>query len=221
MRRLALRTVAPLSAGLALAAAAADLRAAADDTPPLAGRWQLDRERSDDAKQKMREAMDRPGTGKFAGLGPIGPGPRSGGPMGGGPMGARPMGGQPAGSRPRGGDPAADGWAGGTMAQLLEPPRMLVITLDDGEVTLDGGGESLLRLRPDGRKVKREGGAVELKARWKDGELVVETEREDGPRMVTSYRVTSDRQELHVTSRVEGPLEDVVVRRVYDAAPPD
>jgi len=72
-----------------------------------------------------------------------------------------------------------------------------------------------------GRKVKRDGGAVELKARWKDDELVLESEREEGPPVVTTYRVTSDRQELHVTSRAEGPLHDLVVRRVYEAAPPE
>jgi hypothetical protein len=60
-----------------------------------------------------------------------------------------------------------------------------------------------------------------MKARWKDGELVLESERDDGPRVVTNYRVTSDRQELHVTSRVEGPLDEVVIRRVYDAAAPE
>ena len=76
----------------------------------------------------------------------------------------------------------------------MDPPKTLVIGEDGGEVTFDVGEETLLRLRPGGRKVKREGGAVELRARWKDGELVVDAEQEDGDRMTTSYRVSSDRQ---------------------------
>jgi len=201
--------------------AAVPARADSDDAPNLAGRWKLNPERSDDAGKKMREAKDgdRRGKGGLGGIGPLGPGPRGGGPMGGGPVGGRPVGGRPPGARPRPGSPA-DGDAAGP-AELMNPPPALVITQQGGEVTLDGGGDHLLRVRPDGRKVKRDGGAVEMRARWKDGELVLETEREDGPRMVTTYRVTSDRQELHVTSHVEGPLDDVVVRRVYDAAPPE
>ena len=80
----------------------------------------------------------------------------------------------------------------------------------------------MLRLRADGRKVKRDGGAVELEARWKGGELVVEAESEDGRKTVTSYRVTSDRQEMQVTTRAELPSGDeLTLRRIYEPAPPD
>lgn len=213
MRRLwqgtAVRVGAALTMALALAAASA-----ADDIPDLSGRWKLNDERSDDARKKMQDAQDgeRRGKGGIGGLGPLGPGPRGGGPMGGGPMGGRPLGG-----RPRLPDDATR--AAGPMSELTDPPKVLVITQAAGEVTFDSGDETLLRLRPDGRKVKRDGGAVELKGRWKNGELVVEAEREEGPKMVTAYRVTSDRQELHVTTRVQGLLDEVVIRRIYDAAP--
>jgi hypothetical protein len=194
--------------------AAAPARAESDAAPNLVGRWKLNPERSDDVAKKMQEAKDaeRRGKGGLGGIGPLGPGPRGGGPMGGGPMGARPMGGRPAAGK------VADQ---ATPAELTSTPPTLVITQQAGEVTLDGGDDNLLRVRPDGRKVKRAGGAVEMKARWKDDELVLETEREEGPRVVTTYRVTSDRQELHVTSRAEGPLDEVVIRRVYDAASPE
>lgn len=214
MRRMA------AAAALTFVMAAPPARAG-DDGPNLSGRWTLNVERSDDAGKKMREGKDgdRRGKGGLGGIGPLGPGPRSGGPMGGGPVGGRPVGGRPPGARPRPGSPADGDAAGPT--ELMNPPQALVITQEGGEVTLDGGDDNLLRVRPDGRKVKRDGGAVEMKARWKDGELVLETERDDGPRVVTTYRVTSDRQELHVTSRIEGQLDDVVIRRVYDAASPE
>ena len=203
-------------AAWALAFAPVAVRAA-DDAVDLSGRWQLNEDRSEDARKKMDDARegDRRGKGGIGGLGPIGPGPRGGGPMGGGPMGGRPMGG-----RPRHPD---DGTRGrGPLADVMDPPKMLTITESGGELTFDAGGEAVLRLRPDGRKVKRDGGAVELKARWKDGELVVEAEREDGRKTVTSYRVTADRKEMQVTTRAELPTGDeLTLRRIYEPAPQD
>jgi Ni/Co efflux regulator RcnB len=208
-------------AAWALACAPAAVRAA-DDAVDLSGRWQLNEDRSEDARKKMEDTRDadRRGKGGIGGLGPIGPGPRGGGPMGGGPMGGGPMGGRPTGGRPRHPD---DGTRGrGPLAEVMDPPKTLTITEAGGELAFDRGGDDVLRLRPDGKKVKREGGAVELKARWKDGELVVEAEREDGRKTVTSYRVTSDRKELQVTTRAELPSGDeLTLRRIYDPAPPD
>jgi hypothetical protein len=194
--------------------------AVADEaTPDLSGRWTLNPERSDNARRKLAEAREAEGRGKskggIGGLGPIAPGPRGGGPMGTGPMGSRPTG----SSSGRGRQPDDATRSDGLEDALIDPPKVLVITQADGEVTFDTGEESLLRLRPGGRKVKREGGAVELKARWKDGDLVVDAEHEDGPRLTTSYRLSSDRQELYVTSKVETPEgEEVTLRRVYEAA---
>jgi hypothetical protein len=191
---------------------------AADETPDLTGRWQLNTDRSEDARKKLEEVREeqRRGRGALGGLGPLGPGPRAGGPLGGGPVGGRPRGQLP-GGRPRTPDDGTR--VAGPMAELMDPPAVLVITQAAGEVAFDTGGDSLLRLRPGGRKVKREGGAVEVRARWKDGELLVEAEHEDGPKTETSYRLTSDRQELHVTARTELPEGDeLVVRRIYEAA---
>lgn len=210
------------TAALALLAAMAAPAgvAAADETPDLTGRWQLNSDRSEDARKKMQEAHEdeRRDRGGLGGLGPLGPGPRGGGPLGGGPVGGRPTRGRPPGGRIR---PPDDGTRTAfPLAELMDPPKVLVITQTAGEVAFDGGQDSLLRLRPGGRKVKREGGAVEVKARWKDGELVVEAEHEDGGKTETTYRVTSDGQELHVTARAELPDGDkLVVRRIYDAAP--
>lgn len=212
MRRLWQGTAVRLGAALAAALALAP-GASADDTPDLSGRWKLDEERSDDARKKVQEARegDRRGKGGIGALGPLGPGPRGGGPMGGGPMGGRPLGGRP--RLPDDATRAAD-----PLSELMDAPKLLVIAQAAGEVTFDSG-DSVLRLRPGGRKVKRSGGAVELKGRWKDGELVVEAEHEEGPKTVTTYRVTSDRQELHVTTRIHGELDELVIRRVYDTAP--
>jgi hypothetical protein len=190
----------------------------ADEPPDLTGRWQLNSDRSEDARKKMEEARedDRRGRGGIGALGPIGPGPRGGGPMGGGPMGGRPTRGRPAGDRDRA--PHDGTRVAGPLRELMDPPKVVVIAQTEGEVTFDTGDDSLLRLRPGGRKVKREGGAVDLRARWKDGELLVEAEHEDGQKTETSYRVTSDRQELHVTTELELPTgEKLEVHHIYDA----
>jgi hypothetical protein len=194
-------------AGAALFAALGPARA--DEAPDLSGHWKLNRERSDDARKKIERARedDRRGIGR---LGPLGPGPRTGGPLGGGPMGRRPVG--DPGGRARG-----PGNPDGPLGDVVSPAETLAITQAAGEITFDDG-QDVRRIRPDGRKVKRDGGAVELKARYKDGELVVEAEREEGAKSLTTYRVTSDRQELHVTTRFELPEGDEIeVRHIYDA----
>jgi hypothetical protein len=192
---------------------------AADDAAAFSGQWTLNKDLSEDARKKMTDSREGGRKkGPIDGLGPIGPGPRGGGPMGGGPMGGRPTGAPTGGPRTRA--PEEGTRTGALIAEVMDPPRTLVIGEDGGEVTFDTGEETLLRLRPGGRKVKREGGTIELRARWKDGELVVDAEHEDGDRMTTSYRVSSDRHSLYVTTKVE-PTEgdDLTVRFVYDAAP--
>jgi hypothetical protein len=99
----------------------------------------------------------------------------------------------------------------------VNPPDRLTITQAAGEIAFDDG-DDVRRLRPDGRKVKRQGGAVELKARYKDGDLVVEAERDEGGKSVTTYHVTSDGKELHVTTDFELPTgEKLEVLHIYDA----
>jgi len=223
---IARRELAVVVWGLALAPAsviaAAPAEPAKSSIPNLAGRWQLNRELSEDAGQKMREArknQERPRSGM--------PGdrrPRGGG--SGGPMGAPP----PEGFG--GTDRESDGAA----RDLLEPPAMLTVTQTEGQVTIEDG-EGVLRLYTDGRKSKRENGLVEVRARWKGSELVVESKGADlpkagsdsqqsppkrigAPKSVTVYGLDVAKRQLLVTTHLDVPFgESVVVRRVYDVAP--
>jgi hypothetical protein len=183
--------------------------ARAGDAPDLTGYWKLNRERSEDARKKIADARedDRRGLGK---LGPLGPGPRGGGPMGSGPMGRRPV-----------SDPTARGRMPGDAdvpgGSVTSPPETLVIAQADGEITFDDG-QDVRRVRADGKKVKREGGAVELKARYKDGDLVIEADRDEAGKSVTTYHVTTDRKELHVTTHLElATGEQIEVQHIYEA----
>ena len=203
-RRLALASAFALCCGPgALALGPADGR---DTRPDLAGQWRLNRDESDDARVKVREAMARRRSNRLGARGIVG----------GGPFGSAPVGRAPLGAGPRGGSGVIDSDAA-SLRELLNAPETLAITQTPEELSFEDGEGNVLRLRPDGRRVKREGGEVQVKARWNGQELVVESERRDGPKMITSYVADADRRHLPVISRLEGRMEDVTVRRVYDA----
>lgn len=222
---IARRALAAVVWGLALAPASVPAAAPAEPAKPsipnLAGRWQLNRELSEDARQKMREAMNQ------------------GRPRSGMPGGRRPRGGSsggPAGALPPEGFGGADREPDGTSRDLLEPPEQLNVTQTEGQVTIEDG-EGVLRLYTDGRKSKRENGLVEVRARWKGSELVVESKGADlpkagrgseqsppkrigAPKSVTVYGLDAAKRQLLVTTHLDVPFgESVVVRRVYDVAP--
>jgi hypothetical protein len=185
--------------GLALAAALAS-----PAPPSLSGKWVLNKELSEDARTKLREAGAgrRPGGYEGAHGGMSGPG---GGRMGGG-FGGRGMGGP-------GGDPPD----GRGMKDVLDPPETLTITQSADEIALDDG-QAVHHVRPDGRKTKVDGD-VEQQARWSGAELVVESKPPKGPKITSAYLLVPEKRQLHVTSRFEGRSGDAVtVRRVYDAA---
>ena len=219
--------VGPLALALALAVttarpvatARADERKAAAAIE-LAGRWTLNNELSDDAREKMQQAgRDRHG-------GPGGRGPGGGGGMGG--PGGGGMGGPGGGSgeRPGGGmgAPGGQGHAGGgddpreTMRAVLEPAEELTVVQSDVEISVDERYGRMRRLHPDGKTYKTDNGASELKSYWKDGKLVVETKRERGSVVETWERIP-DGSRLIVTVRLEGgPGGKLELKRVYDRA---
>jgi hypothetical protein len=163
----------------------------------LSGTWKLDRERSDDPAQKFREGG--------------GPSRRGGGFRGGrgGGFGGR-----------RGRSPDDGEGTGGS--EFLEGGRafdLLSIVHRDPELGItDGVGREHV-LYTDGRKVEEErsSGTTKVRARWKEGHVVVATTPEHGPKITETYAVTADGSSLTVTTRVEGRGRDIEFRRVYDA----
>lgn len=196
--------VAVLAAGvvLGLPSARAAGTAPAGDGSVLAGRWRLDSERSDDARQKMREAVER----------------RRGGADRGGPGGGF------AGRGGRGGGPGARSGMGGgdpreALRPLFEAPVELAITPTESEIVILEKDGRMRTLHPDGRKYKAEGGAVEVQSGWDGGKLVVETKTEAGSRITETFEVAPDRSRLTVTLKLDGSRGPAVtVKRVYDAA---
>jgi len=220
------RTLVALALGTALAAPAGPAAAAAQSipdsaaaAPSLAGKWTLNKEQSEDARSKMRDAGgsggSRPGGGGFGGRGG-GMGGRGGG-FGGRGGGAGGPGGGFGGRG--GGDRDADGGnRGGSMRSFFEPPETLMITQSAEEIGVDDG-QRVLHLHPDGKKIKSDGGGDDTTTKWRGNELVVETKTERGTKIDSAYMAVSEKHQLYVTSTLEGRSgQPITVRRVYDAA---
>jgi hypothetical protein len=167
----------------------------------LSGTWKLDFERSDDPAQKLRE----------------GGGPSRRGFGGGGGF----RGGRGGGFGGRRGRPPDDGEGNGG-SDFFEGGRafdLLTIVHRDPELRItDGVGREHV-LYTDGRKVEEErsSGTTKIRARWKEGRVVVATTPEHGAKSTETYAVTADGSSLTVTTRVEGRGENIEFRRVYEA----
>jgi hypothetical protein len=190
---------------------------------PVAGAWRLDPSHSDDAQEKLREQRKQHARRGPNGLGGPGLAPGGGGGVGGGvpgspggfgsftgSVGVAP---NPAGLRL---DPQAilDAWN-----EVLVAPEVLTIGVGSDEVTITGFDGGLRRLRPNGKKTKRNQGAADSRTRW-DGDVLVNETWIAGSALHVTERYARDRAtgELHCTLALENSLypdETVTVRRVY------
>jgi len=168
----------------------------------LSGRWVFNRELSDDAREKMREAREKGG-------GPGGGRPPGGGGMGG--PGGGGMGGQGGGMSGGGGrmGPPPGGMGGDddprqAMRALLEPAEELTIAQTEAELAVEEKFGATRRLHPDGKKYKTDNGASEIKSSWKEGRLVVETKGARGGRVLETWERIPDGSRLIVNVTMEG-----------------
>jgi hypothetical protein len=151
--------------------------------PSFVGRWQLDPQRSDDARAKLQEARGERGRGRFGGREGNAGGRGRGWPGGRGPTGG---GARMGGDGRAGGDPEAMDAVREVMDGVLHPPQELTITQDGAAVTAVGDEGHVLRLYADGRSNRGSGGGnIERKTRWEGPHLVTETKlaRGRGPEL--------------------------------------
>ncbi|HVO09806.1 MAG TPA: hypothetical protein VMX54_03545 [Vicinamibacteria bacterium] len=184
-------------------APAKDEKPRAAAAPDLSGSWRLDKARSDDAHQKVRELVPPPdGGGRPPGMGmPGGPGMGGGGRMG-----------PPPGLDP-GEDPAEARHA------ILDPAEQLAVYQGETEIVIDERSVRRRTLHADGRKYKAADGASEVKAEWKQGRLVVETRGFRGRTTTETWALSEGGRVLTCAVKLEtgfGPA--VTIRRVYDRA---
>jgi hypothetical protein len=118
-------------------------------------------------------------------------------------------GGGPGGAGP-GGDPRE------AMRARFEAAKELTITQTANEIAVLDADGGLRALHPDGKGYKNSSGA-EVKTRWRDGQLVVESEREQGPKVTETFSIEPEPRRLVVSLRFQGRSGDpVTIRRVYD-----
>ncbi len=183
--------------------------------PDLTGKWQINREKSDNPQDIMRSRSGRdPGAG-----GPGGPPPGGGGFPGGPPPGG--------GGFPGGSEPPSQEQMESMRARMEEGRRAaeaLEITQSGVEITVnETGDEKTVHTQTyitDGRKSEQrtERGKLETRARWKGQKLVIETKMERGGTITRTYELASGGRQLNMTVKIENERmpEAISIRSVYD-----
>jgi hypothetical protein len=180
------------------------------EQPNLTGKWQINREKSDNPRDKMRNR---------SGGGPDGPPPSGGGFPGGPPPGG--------GGFPGGGNPPSQEQMERMRARMEEGMRAaeaLEITQSGSEVTVnETGDEKTVHTQTyitDGSKAEKdtERGKLETRAKWKGQKLVVEMKTEHGGTITRTYELASGGRQLYVTVKIEneGMPGAISIRSVYD-----
>ncbi len=194
-----------------------DARVPTPVLPDMSGGWRLDREHSEvpPARAQVGGPNDR-GEGE---------GGRRG--WGGGRGGRGGMGGFGGGMGGRGGGMGGGGYnrpspeereaMRDTLSSAVTPAEKVNISQSPQEITLLNEDGTLLRLVPDGRKVKLDGG-LERKTRWEEGRLVEEA-KVSTLKVNRTYTLTQTDagRQLTVTGRVDNQLrrEPITFRYVY------
>jgi hypothetical protein len=176
----------------------------ASGVPDLSGSWVLDKDLSDDAHQKMRDAAERP-RGGYGRPGMGGPG------MGGPGVGMPPT------------VISGDDDAGDSMHAIFDPAEELSVYQGQPEIVMDEKFVRRRTLHADGKKYKAENGMSEVKTQWKEGRLIVETRGFRGRKTTETWELNATGKRLTALIKVAsgfGPA--VTIKRVYDrvGAPP-
>ena len=124
----------------------------------------------------------------------------------------------------RGGGMGRSGQAGGSSQEAMRPmlftASQITVTNLTPEITiLDPEGE-IRRLHADDKGYRDTNGA-EVKARWDEEKLVVETKTDRG-HVKETWAVTGDPRRLNVLLEIDRPFGgSVKVKRVFDAVDPN
>jgi hypothetical protein len=180
------------------------------------GAWKLNRDDSDDPRQKVQQAHDNSGQNRGGGSSRVGIGGWPGGGMGGGGGG---MGGN---RRPSQGDSDADR---ASLQELFTPDQRLSLSqhMDkDPEIDVTGDQDRKRALFTDGRKLDKPkdtgNGYQEIAARWDGNKLVTDEVGPKKGKVSRTYELSPDGLQLwetiHATdSKGNKPM---TVRFVYD-----
>jgi hypothetical protein len=219
-----------VSAGLVLLAAAASgagqsseeskAPSGPDSQPTLSGMWKLNRDESDDAREKLRSAIqDRQQNDGSGGMGRHG---GMGGGMGGGiGMGIPGMGGGM--GRPGGGQRGDSGSdeQHARLRDLIQAPDQVTIAQKGPEIDFTDAESHVRTLFTDGRKVekpKKDSLQTQVKAHWEHGALRTDEKGPHGQKISHSYEITNEGKQLADTLTLESKRLNtpIIIRSVYD-----
>jgi hypothetical protein len=173
----------------------------------ILGAWKLNRDESDDPRQKLQQA-------RGAGGGRGGGGVRMGIPgMGGGPYGGR-----------RGGGGNENTEDQQRMQQFMTPSRSLTLAEAKRDVEIDMFDDQQRKSAffTDGRKLQKtkDSPTQEIAAHWDGSRLVTDEKGASGKKMSRTYELSYDGTQLYETLRFTRGHSDsqVSIRYVYDQA---
>lgn len=193
----------------------------------LAGYWKLNKDESDDARQRLEDARKTQAGGPSAG----GPGGGMGGPrigVGYPCMGCGPMG----GPYPGGGGPSQRGddtYDSEQMWELIRPQYSQNVILSDNEVdSSDEHGDKVVYYT-DGRKLTKSKdkdkdantSLLQVSAQWKGQQLVTDERGPKNRKISRTFELSADGRQFTETWRLEGARQGsapITIRYVYDAA---
>ena len=188
----------------------------------LAGSWKLNRDESDDPRDKLRSAIqDREqngypgGMGRRGGMGGGGIGmgiPGTAGPMGGPPMGG--------GGYPRQGQGSGSDDQKAKLLEVVEPPGQLSVAQKGPEVDMTDNQSHTRALFTDGRKLdkpKKDAIQTQVKAHWQGQSLVTEEKGPNGEKLSHTYELSSEGKFIDTLTLESKKLNTpIIVRSVYD-----
>jgi hypothetical protein len=194
--------------------------------PSLAGNWTLNKDQSDDPREKMREAMGASGNGAGGGRGGYGGGGMGGGGMGGGGMGG-------GGRRGGGGQGQGNMLADFSQLTIMQTPMSAKVTGSSGDLlavydssNASASANSRNAGNSNGDSSGSEGserGGRQMEpaaATWHGNQLVAVTQGRRGGSTTRTYELSPDGKQLYVITKMENPRlqQPVTYRFVYDAA---
>jgi len=217
---------------VAFAAAYAAKQSADPTKPPaseaaqaqsLNGTWKLNRDESDDPREKLRSAMqDRDQNGPMGGHGGMGGGGVMVGIPGIGGMG-RPRGGPAGGPGMGRGSGAGSEEQRAKLRDLVEAPDQLTVSQKGPEIDMTDTQSHERSLFTDGRKLekpKKESTQTQVKAHWEHETLVTEEKGPNGEKISHSYEIVGEGKQLADTLTLESKKLNtpIIVRSVYERA---
>ena len=221
-------------------AAACSLAQSQEQSPPqpaakqqprttLAGSWKLNRDESDDPRQRVRAAESSSSSTAGGYPGGNNPGSYPGGPGGGYPGSGYPGGGRrggyPPGNGPYGGQQNQDIEDNPKMQPLIHPSGLLTIELKNPEIDMTDDELHKLSLYTDGRKLQKskDDSNQEVAAHWDGSRLVSDEKGPLGGKLNRSFELSHDGRELYETLHIDNGRSDtpIIIRYVYDIASSD